>query len=254
MSDTTMGSLASIVNVEYGYQRGKPVLHDLTVEIDGQSAVLLGPNAAGKTTLIRLLVGVSRPWSGSVMVGGHSTIGRLRLRELRAAVGWVPQNIESIPGFGLRDHVAYAGWLKGMPRRLAWARAGEVLDLVRLAPFGEQPVRSLSGGQRRRMGIAQALVHDPAVVVMDEPTAGLDPQQRRAFRGIVADLRQKTKLLISTHQTEDIMHLGESVVVLDKGQLRFAGTMASFLDHSPSPGSTAERAEHAYVSLMEPLE
>jgi ABC-2 type transport system ATP-binding protein len=236
-------------HVQFGYSRRRPVLRDLALSLSTDSAVLLGPNGAGKSTLIGLIAAVLEPWSGSVRWAGVSSTDRSMRSRYRSAVGWVPQHIETIPGFTVGTQVAYAGWLKGLSKRESERRTPEILERVLLAKYSDQQAFSLSGGQRRRLGIAQALIHDAELIVMDEPTAGLDPHQRKVFRGLVAELRTSTRLLISTHQTEDLAELGREVVVLTEGQVLFRGAMDEFLALGPASASPAERAEIAYVAV-----
>jgi ABC-2 type transport system ATP-binding protein len=154
-----------------------------------------------------------------------------------------------VPGLKVREQVAYAGWLKGLNRREAWDRAAEALRRVALADLADRPSGSLSGGQLRRVGIAQTLVHDARLVVMDEPSAGLDPRQRRALREVLNGVIGDVDVVVSTHQTEDISDVYQSVVVLDHGTVRYHGSVASFLSLAGPATDSSRRAEDAYIRL-----
>jgi ABC-2 type transport system ATP-binding protein len=168
---------------------------------------LLGPNGAGKTTLLRVLATVSAPDAGSVHALGLDPRHADQRLDLRGRLGYMPQE----PGFHARftafEFVDYV-----------------VLDLVGLGAVRRKPIKALSGGMRRRVALAQALLGDPDLLVLDEPTAGLDPEQRLRFRELVSQLGEGRTVLLSTHQTEDVVALCQQVLVLHLGKLRFAGT------------------------------
>ena len=186
---------------------------------------LLGPNGAGKTTLLRALATVSAPDSGSVQALGLDP-GRTDQRlDLRGRVGYMPQE----PGFHARftafEFVDYVAILKELhQRRARHQEVRRVLELVGLGRVRGKQIKALSGGMRRRVALAQALLGDPDLLVLDEPTAGLDPEQRLRFRELVSRLGEGRTVLLSTHQTEDVVALAQQVLVLHLGRLRFAGT------------------------------
>jgi len=236
------------VSFRYG-RRKRWILDDLTWSPASGVTFLLGPNGAGKTTVLNLIASLRAPATGTVSVG-DLTLTRApgTLKQWRRTVGWVPQQIDPVPGMTARQQVAYAGWLKGMPRREAEAAAGEALAAVGLEKKADDKVTTLSGGQVRRVGIASALVHDCSVIVMDEPTAGLDPNQRaRLFR--VVQRMDHVDWIISTHQTEDIALRASEVSVLDQGRLVWQGAPAEFLALDVGD-SDESRAVAAYRSLV----
>lgn len=239
------------VDVSFNYTSGRPwarstrrVLTNFSWELPPGRTVLLGPNGAGKSTLLALGAGALAPASGAVMVGD----GNDDRTALRRRVGWMPQQIRPIAGMSCAELVAYAGWLKGLSTEHATVRAQSVLAQVDLLDEAHQPSTQLSGGQLRRLGLAQALVQGAGVLLLDEPTAGLDPKQRARFREVLHEVPTETPILVSTHQVDDLTDLFDNVVVLDQGQVRFVGTPAAFLALAPA-GST-HPAEDAYSTLI----
>jgi ABC-2 type transport system ATP-binding protein len=186
---------------------------------------LLGPNGAGKTTLIRILATVLAPNGGEVRVDGlDPTRGPDRL-QIRRRLGYMPQEPGFHRNFTAFEFVDYVAILKEMTVRVRrHAEVRRVMDLVELGGVSSKKIRALSGGMRRRVALAQALLGDPALLVLDEPTAGLDPEQRLRFREMVSGLGERRTVLLSTHQTEDVAALCRDVVVLHGGRVRFQGT------------------------------
>lgn len=233
----------------------RPVLRDLDLDLPTGSTLLLGPNGAGKTTLLTLAASLTAPQRGTVCLGGLDTrYGADRLR-YRRRVGWLPQTVRAVPGLRVREQVAYAGWLKGMDRATAWQAAQRALARVRLTDLADRSAAKISGGQLRRVGIAQALVHDADVLLLDEPAAGLDPLARRELRAVLDDLRtQQVSIVVSSHHTDDIDDRYDTVVVFDRGTVRLAGSVAQLLAHAPADtpadAPTAARAEEAYAQLI----
>ena len=236
--------------VRFGYRRRDPIFDELSFESSPGVTVLLGPNGAGKTTMIGLGASVLRPDSGTVSVDGVASDSRAVRSKYRRWVGWVPQQIDVVPGFSVREQVAYCGWLKGASRRAAWTAASEAVRRVDLTEHVNRPVAQLSGGQLRRVGIAQVLVHDARIVLMDEPTAGLDPAQRAGFRTAVRALGGATHVVVSTHQTEDLPDVADRVLVLSAGSLLWDGTPQELLERGGSQGSATTRIEAAYRGIV----
>ncbi len=211
--------------------------------------MLLGPNGAGKTTLLSLAATALAPDRGSVTVGVVDGSTRSGRRALRRAIGWMPQQSRAVPGLTCREQVAYAGWLKGMSRSSAWSEASVALEKVDLAEASERLTSHLSGGQLRRVALAQALVARAEFLLLDEPTAGLDPGQRTRFRELLLAIDQDLPVVVSTHQVDDLDKLFDSVVVLDHGEIRFEGSVDDFLARgAPSDSRPAEAAYSALVS------
>ncbi|GGZ35704.1 ABC transporter ATP-binding protein [Streptomyces inusitatus] len=234
----------------FGYRARTPVLDSLTLELPTGHTVLLGPNGAGKSTLLSLGASALAPKTGRVGWGSLDSARSRDRGEYRRRVGWLPQRIEPVPGLTVREQAAYAGWLKGLSKRRAWDRAVRALDRVRLSELADRRSHELSGGQLRRLGIAQALVHRAELILLDEPTAGLDPVQRGVFRDLVGELSGTAQVIVSTHQTEDLADVYEAVVVLDRGAPVFRGAIGDFLSLAPPEVAAERRAEAAYRGLV----
>jgi ABC-2 type transport system ATP-binding protein len=204
-------------------------LHPTTLELNPGVVGLLGPNGAGKTTMLRLLSTILAPDAGTVTVNGHDVTGTHAERtEARRRIGYLPQEVvfpRGMTAFGFLDYIAVLKEWRDTARRHEEVR--RVLALVDLADRGRSKVKALSGGQRRRLAIAQALLGSPELLILDEPTTGLDPEQRASLRGLLSGL--PGTVLISTHQTEDVAALCDRVIVLDAGLVRFDGTVPELL-------------------------
>ncbi|WP_030381997.1 MULTISPECIES: ABC transporter ATP-binding protein [unclassified Streptomyces] len=185
---------------------------------------LLGPNGAGKTTLIRALATVLRPADGTLELLGESVGGRGEHRALRRRIGYLPQEFGYYKRFTVREFVEYMAWLKEVPKADIPAAVQRAVERVGLADRADARMRTLSGGMVRRVGIAQALVNDPAVLLLDEPTVGLDPAQRLRFRELLQELGADTCVVVSTHLVEDVGAACTHVVLLAEGRLVFQGT------------------------------
>ncbi|MEU5977841.1 ATP-binding cassette domain-containing protein [Streptomyces sp. NPDC047315] len=237
--------------IDFRYNRQTSVFTGLSLTLDHPATVLLGPNGAGKSTLMALAATDVQPQRGQVRWRGNRPSNRRTRAAYVRAVAWLPQDVVAIPGLTVREQVAYAGWLKGMSRASAWQASTDALGRVDLTDLAGRPSNKLSGGQRRRMGLAGALTHRSEIVLMDEPTAGLDPTQRKVFRRLLENLRNDVQVVVSTHQTEDLADSYSQVVVLDQGTVRFQGTTAEF--HNLAGDHVAgsrERAEAAYARLV----
>jgi ABC-2 type transport system ATP-binding protein len=160
----------------------------------------------------------------------------------------MPQQSRAIPGLTSREQVAYAGWLKGMSRSSAWSEASAALDRVDLGDEADRLVSQLSGGQQRRVAMAQLLVHPASVLLLDEPTAGLDPGQRARFRETLQRTAQDLPVIVSTHQVDDLTDLFDTVVVMNHGTMLFEGTTETFM--ALAPDQSEHRAEAAYAALI----
>ncbi|MFI1867013.1 ATP-binding cassette domain-containing protein [Streptomyces jumonjinensis] len=234
----------------FAYRPGEPVLDGLTLEFPSGCTVLLGPNGAGKSTLLSLGASVLTPTSGQVQLGRSVSTDRRQRGEYRRRVGWLPQLVRPVPSLTVREQAAYAGWLKGLSKSEAWERSAKALDRVRLTELAKRRSHELSGGQMRRLGIAQSLIHDAQVVLLDEPTAGLDPVQRGVFRELIDELSESVDFVVSTHQTEDLADIYRSVIVFDRGQAVFEGTVGDFFARAPEGLPVERRAESVYRGLV----
>ena len=204
------------------------------IAVDRLSAILtpgvyglLGANGAGKTTLMRMICDVLRPTSGSVVWTGIP-IERLGER-YRNVLGYLPQDFGYYPDFTALDFMLYLSALKGLDSKAAKRRSMELLDLVGLADVAKRKVKTFSGGMKQRLGIAQAVINDPQVLVLDEPTAGLDPKERVRFRNLISALAQDKVVILSTHIVSDVAYIADEILIMRAGQIVVTGTVEEIL-------------------------
>ncbi|KUN83471.1 ABC transporter ATP-binding protein [Streptomyces bungoensis] len=210
---------------------GLSVRHRKTLALDSVDLALgtgvhglLGPNGAGKTSLIRVLATVARPSGGRVEILGQDSADRRGRSAIRRRLGYLPQEFGYYPGFTVREFVAYVAWLKEVPAAGVPAAVERAVARVGLADRIDARIRTLSGGMVRRVGIAQAIVNDPGVLLLDEPTAGLDPEQRVEFRELLRELGARATVVVSTHLVEDVAAACTEVALLDAGRIAYRGT------------------------------
>ncbi|WP_017569402.1 ABC transporter ATP-binding protein [Nocardiopsis halotolerans] len=213
-------------------------LDAVDLEFGGGMIGLLGPNGAGKTTLMRLLTGVLRPSAGRVTVGGHDLGDRAGRAAVKRMLGYLPQHLDPYPDLSAREFLDYVGLLKGIDDgRARRARAEELLERVGLADSAKRRLGGFSGGMKRRMGIAQALMGDPRLLVVDEPTVGLDPEERMRFRSLLAGLGGRRTVVLSTHILDDVAQTCSRAAVLVAGRIVYDGSV---------PGLTAFAEDRTY--------
>jgi ABC-2 type transport system ATP-binding protein len=215
------------------YRGGVAALDGLDLVVPVGMFGLLGANGAGKTTLMRTLAGLVRPTSGRITVGGHDLSTRAGRTAVQRSLGYLPQDLGVYPDLTARQFLDYVALLKGMDDRAARRRrVGELLEVVALSGDADRRLRGFSGGMRQRVGIAQALLADPQLVIVDEPTAGLDPEERIRFRTLLSQFAGRRTVLLSTHIVDDIAQTCREVAVLAKGQLVFRGTVDELTDRA----------------------
>jgi gliding motility-associated transport system ATP-binding protein len=205
-------------------------VRDLSFQIPvGQVVALLGPNGAGKSTTMKILTGFIAPSSGHARIGGFD----VQTDRLAAAalVGYLPENGPLYPDLTPLQTLRFFGEARGLDRRTLKTRVANVVERCELQEILEKPTGKLSKGLRQRVGLALALLHDPAVLIMDEPTAGLDPNQIRQFREQVRQLRGQKTLLISTHILQEVEAIAERVLLMHAGRLVFDGTPAEMKEN-----------------------
>lgn len=189
---------------------------------------MLGANGAGKTTLMRMIAGIMKPTAGEILYDNISiqSLGG----EYRNIFGYLPQEFGFYPEFTVLNYLEYVAALKGLPKKEAKDKIGELLEQLTLSDVRKKKIVKLSGGMKRRVGIAQALVGDPQILVVDEPTAGLDPEERVRFRSVLSRFAKDGKtVLLSTHIVEDVYQICEELAVLRKGQLFYTGPSAALM-------------------------
>lgn len=180
---------------------------------------LLGANGAGKTTLMRMICGILEPTEGTVTYDGIPVTEE----SYRNILGYLPQDFGYYPDFSGMDFLMYFSALKGLSRQDAKARTEELLRIVGLSDAAKKKIKSYSGGMKQRLGIAQALINRPEVLIMDEPTAGLDPQERVRFRNLIGEIGKNSIVLLSTHILSDIEHIADRVIMMKSGQIIWQG-------------------------------
>lgn len=180
---------------------------------------LLGANGAGKTTLIRMICGILTPGSGDIRLDGIS----VKDERFRDVLGYLPQDFGYYPEFSGRDFLLYFSALKGLDKLSAKRRCGELLEVVGLTDVARKKVKTYSGGMKQRLGIAQALLNRPKVLILDEPTAGLDPKERVRFRELIAELGKESIVLLSTHIVSDVEHIADRILMMRDGQIIWQG-------------------------------
>ena len=184
---------------------------------------LLGANGAGKTTLMRMLTGILSPTSGTITFDGMD----VSTEDYRGILGYLPQDFGYYPEFTAMDFLLYLAALKGIPKTQAKHRAKELLELVSLQDVSRKKIKTFSGGMKQRLGIAQALLNDPKLLILDEPTAGLDPKERVRFRNLIEQLGKDSIVLLSTHIVSDIEHIADEILLMKDGQLIYQGPWTS---------------------------
>lgn len=209
-----------ISNLSKIYKGNVVALDNVSLEISGGVFGLLGHNGAGKTTLMKALVTILQPTSGTISVCGFDT--KKQGDEVRTRLGYLPQELSMYPSLSVFDFVSYMAAIKGIYNK---SQVSSVLEQVDMLQFAGRKISQLSGGMKRRVGIAQALIGDPQILVVDEPTAGLDPEERVRFRGVLSRYAKDGRtVILSTHIVEDVHQLCEKLAVLRKGRLFFCGS------------------------------
>lgn len=220
----------------------------------GGTVGILGPNGAGKTTLLRCIGTALTPDTGSVFIDGLDVADRSNLRRVRKSLGLMPQDSNLYPDFRVEEFLDYVAILKEIVNRRDRAKqVSKVIEEVQLTKERRKKVKALSGGMKRRLLLAQALIGEPRLLILDEPTAGLDPEQRLRFRELISQLGETRTVLLSTHQTDDVAACCQAVVVLSKGRIIFEGGPGALTSiASGRVWLTAEKREGARVQWRTP--
>lgn len=238
-------------DVTFSYGR-REVLHGVSLALTAGVTGLLGPNGAGKSTFLSILATVRAPSGGTVVVDGQNLTSREGRMAARRVIGYLPQRFDLMLGSSLRRNAAYAAWTQGVPAERCDEAALESLDLVGLASQADDRAGRLSGGQRQRLGIACAVVHRPEVLLLDEPTVGIDPIQRIEIRRYLRQIARTTAVVVSTHIVEDVAQTASRVLVIDGGRLWFDGSVAELETRGASDGKeSASALELGYTATIE---
>ena len=215
--------MITIEHLSKNYRKGPWALLDVSLTFDKGMTGLLGPNGAGKSTLMRILAALETPTSGQVMING---LPLSRSEEIREMIGYLPQFFHIYPQMTGRDYLEYVGIMKGLTNKAARRKEiSQLLEMVNLQEQADRKVRTYSGGMKQRLGIAQALMGSPDILIVDEPTAGLDPQERVRFRNMLTRFSLERTVILSTHIVADIESNCRRVAVMNRGSLLTAGNL-----------------------------
>lgn len=195
----------------------KTAVNDLNITLSNGVYGLLGANGAGKTTFMRLLCNIQNPTSGKVLLNGKNIVGLGE--QYRNLLGYLPQNFGYYPDFTALDFLLYVAALKGLNERTARKKSKDFLEAVALSAESNHKIKTFSGGMKQRLGIAQAMLNDPRILILDEPTAGLDPKERVRFRNLISAFSKDRIVIFSTHIVSDVEFIAEEIVMMKSGQI-----------------------------------
>ena len=234
-----------IKNMDKFYGR-KQALFGIDLTIEQGMYGLLGRNGAGKTTLMKVIAALHKKKSGEVSVCG---VPVEEASKIRSMIGYLPQDFSMYPNMRTDEALDYLGALSGIPSNERRKRVNELLRTVNLVEHRHKKVKELSGGMKRRLGIAQALIHDPKVLIVDEPTAGLDPEERIRFRNLLCETAEERIVILSTHIVGDIESTCENIAIMDEGRILWKGTVGELLENARGHVYTAN-IEKQYMAQI----
>jgi ABC-type multidrug transport system ATPase subunit len=211
---------------------------------------LLGPNGAGKTTLLRMLATVIPPSSGTIRLLAHQPSASAERHQIRRGLGYLPQAMGYYPNFTVHEFVEYFALLKEIPPARVSQAVADAIERVDLGDRARSKLRTLSGGMLRRAGIAQAIVNDPQLLLLDEPTAGLDPEQRVELRALLREIGTRATVVVSTHLVEDVAAACDQVALMLDGKIVFSGTPAELVAHGDDTAVGDAPLERGYTAIM----
>jgi len=215
--DTSNSLMIETKNLSKAY-KGVQALKDFTLKLTPGILGLLGPNGAGKSTLMRMLATITKPTGGTILWNGQDAVKDPEA--IRSVLGYLPQDFGVYPNLSAQEFLEYIAAIKGMSGKKARQKISDLLDLVNLREAARRPLGGYSGGMRQRVGIAQALLNDPQLLIVDEPTVGLDPEERVRFRNLLSDLAGERIIILSTHIVSDVEATATDIAIINKGQLK----------------------------------
>jgi ABC-type multidrug transport system ATPase subunit len=221
--------------------RSVHAIRDFTLTLEPGILGLLGPNGAGKSTLMRMLATVTKPSSGTIQLDGSDIVASPD--RLRRILGYLPQDFGVYPHLSATEFLEYIGALKGISRRVLRARISTLLELLNLSHAASRSLGGFSGGMRQRVGIAQALLNEPRILIVDEPTAGLDPEERVRLRALLQEMSSDRIIIFSTHICSDVESIAKRIAIVDHGTLLAHDVPARLL-------GAAESLEAAYLRII----
>lgn len=230
------------------YYGKKHALKNVTLTIPSGMFGLLGRNGAGKTTLMKVLATLIGKQGGKVTVCGIPVEEAARIRRI---TGYLPQEFSMYPNMGVYEAMDYLGALSKMPKKVRKERILVLLEKVNLQEHYRTKIRALSGGMKRRLGIAQAILHDPKVLIVDEPTAGLDPEERVRFRNLLCEIAEDRIVILSTHIVGDIEATCEQIAIMDEGEIYYNGTVMDLLRMTEGKVYTAQISRKELAKMKE---
>jgi ABC-type multidrug transport system ATPase subunit len=239
-----------LTNVTRSFGRNKAV-DGVSLEAGPGVLGLLGPNGAGKTSLLRMTGTVLPPSSGQIRLLDRDPRSAAQRREIRRRLGYLPQNLGYYPAFTVAEFIEYFALLKDMPPARVPRAVATAVERVDLGARARVRLRTLSGGMLRRVGIAQAIVNDPELLLLDEPTAGLDPEQRVGFRALLRELGQSATVVVSTHLVEDVGAACSEVALMDAGRIIFRGTPAELVERGAGHELGDAPMERGYSAVLQ---
>lgn len=236
-------------SLSFSYGR-RPALREVSFTLGTGVTGLLGPNGAGKSTLLAILATIQPPGGGTAAIGQHDLGAHAGRAGARTHIGYLPQKFDVMPRATAARNVAYAAWSSGIDPADCDAAALTALEKVGLEAKARHRASSLSGGQRQRLGVACAIAHQPQVLLLDEPTVGLDPVQRIQVRDHLHAIGESATVLVSTHIVEDLAQIASDLIVLDDGSTVFQGSVDELAAHAKGTTTHQSPIEAGYVALM----
>jgi ABC-type multidrug transport system ATPase subunit len=222
--------MIEIQNLFKTYPGNVKALNGIDLDIRDGMFGLVGPNGAGKTSLMRILAGLLRPTAGSVNIFGHDITTVRGKQSAKLGLGYLPQELGLYPNLTGREFMDYIAILKGVTdTQVRQRQIDEILEQVRLSDMADRKLKTYSGGMKRRVGIAQALLGAPRLLIVDEPTVGLDPEERVRFRNLLSDIARNCTIILSTHIVEDISHSCNDLAVINQGRVVFRGAPSDLI-------------------------